>query len=138
MFYLRRLLPLLFLITVPLAAQTTGSISGHVTDTSGAALPGVTVVATSPALQGMRIAVSDIAGLYRLPILPPGSYTVAFTLTGFAQKKNTLVPVVLGKDTAIDVVLSPTLAETITVGSFAPPIDTSSNTLGTNLNATQM
>src|SRR3954463_8017263 len=95
---LRRLLPILILATVPLAAQTTGSISGHVTDTSGAALPGVTVEATSSSLQGMRIGVSDITGLYRLPLLPPGSYTVAFTLSGFAQKKNAAVPVVLGKD----------------------------------------
>ncbi|MEA2336899.1 MAG: hypothetical protein QOE82_906 [Thermoanaerobaculia bacterium] len=135
---LRRLLPILILATVPLAAQTTGSISGHVTDTSGAALPGVTVEATSSALQGARVAVSDITGLYRLPLLPPGSYTVAFTLTGFAQKKNAAVPVVLGKDTALDASLSPTLSESITVGSFAPPIDNSSTTLGTNLNATQI
>ena len=64
---LRRLLPILILVTVPLAAQTTGSISGHVTDTSGAAVPGVTVEATSSALQGTRVATSDINGLYRLP-----------------------------------------------------------------------
>src|SRR3954470_18206975 len=134
----RRLLPILVFITVPLAAQTTGSISGHVTDTSGAALPGVTVEATGPALQGIRIGISDITGLYRLPLLPPGSYTVAFTLTGFAQKKNAAVPVALGKETAVDAVLSPAMTETITVGSFAPPIDTSSTTLGTNLNATQI
>src|SRR3954468_17554148 len=135
---LRRLLPILIFVTVPLAAQTTGSISGHVTDTSGATLPGVTVEATSAALQGVRAATSDITGLYRLPLLPPGSYTVAFTLTGFAQKKNAAVPVALGKENAVDAVLSPAMTETITVGSFAPPIDTSSTTLGTNLNATQI
>jgi len=89
-------------------------------------------------LQGSRVGISDITGLYRLPLLPPGSYTVAFTLTGFAEKKNAAVPVVLGKDTAVDAVLSPSLTETITVGSFAPPIDNSSTTLGTNLNATQI
>ena len=135
---LRRLLPILILVTVPLAAQTTGSIGGHVTDTSGATLPGVTIVANSPALQGIRIAISDATGLYRLPLLPPGSYTVAFTLSGFGQKKQAAVAVLLGKETAVDAVLSPAVTESITVGSFAPPIDTSSTTLGTNLNAAQI
>src|SRR3954447_4809561 len=135
---LRRLLPILIFVTVPLAAQTTGSVSGHVTDTSGATLPGVTVEATSAALQGVRAATSDINGLYRLPLLPPGSYAVAFTLSGFGQKKQAAVSVLLGKETAVDAMLSPTLSESITVGSFAPPIDTSSTTLGTNLNATQI
>ena len=135
---LRRLLPLFLFVTLPLAAQTTGSIAGRVTDSSGALLPGVTVEATSPALQGMRIGVSDITGLYRLPLLPPGSYTVAFTMSGFAPKKNASVPVSLGKETTVDTVLSPSMTESITVGSFAPPIDTTSNTLGTNFNATQI
>jgi len=135
---LRRLLPILILATVPLAAQTTGSISGRVTDTSGATLPGVTVEATSASLQGTREATSDINGLYRLPLLPPGSYTVAYTLAGFGPKKQEAVAVLLGKETAVDIALSPSLSESITVGSFAPPIDTSSNTLGTNLNAAQI
>jgi hypothetical protein len=52
---LRRLLPILIFVTVPLAAQTTGSISGHVADSSGGMVPGVTVEATSPALQGCRL-----------------------------------------------------------------------------------
>ncbi len=134
----RRLLPFLLFATLPLAAQTTGSIAGRVGDSSGAALPGVTVEATSPALQGMRTGISDATGLYRLPLLPPGSYTVQFTLTGFAPKKDASVPVSLGKETTVDALLSPAMTESITVGSFAPPIDTTSNTLGTNLNATQI
>ncbi|HEX9458241.1 MAG TPA: TonB-dependent receptor, partial [Thermoanaerobaculia bacterium] len=135
---LRRLFPLFLLVTLPLAAQTTGTISGRVIDSSGAAIPGVTVEATSTALQGTRVAVSDGAGLYRLFLLPPGSYSVAFTLTGFAAKKNAGVTVALGKETTVDAVLAPAMTESITVGSFAPPIDTSSNTLGTNLTATQI
>ena len=117
---LRRLLPILMFATVPLAAQTTGSISGHVADTSGGAIPGVTVEATSPALQGARVATADILGLYRLPLLPPGSYTVTFTLPGFGPKKQNAVAVLLGKDTALDMVLSPALTESITVGRRKP------------------
>ena len=61
------------------------SLAGTVKDTSGAVLPGVTVEASSPALiTKVRTGVSDELGQYRIPDLPPGTYRVSFTLTGFA------------------------------------------------------
>ena len=60
----------------PVAAQsTTGTISGRVVDSQGLALPGVTVTATSPNLQGARETVTSENGDYILTLLPPGSYT---------------------------------------------------------------
>ena len=54
-------------------------------DTSGAVLPGVTIEASSPALiTKVRTGVTDEAGQYRIPDLPPGTYKVTFTLPGFA------------------------------------------------------
>ena len=54
-------------------------------DTSGAVLPGVTIEASSPALiTKVRTGVTDDAGQYRIPDLPPGTYKVTFTLPGFA------------------------------------------------------
>jgi hypothetical protein len=47
-------------------AQTTGDITGTVTDSSGAALPGVTCTATSASLQGSRTSVTNNSGSYRL------------------------------------------------------------------------
>ena len=62
-------------------AQTAGSIVGRVTDESGAVLPGVTVTATSPALQLPQVAdVTDAQGDYRLTPLPIGTYEVTYTL----------------------------------------------------------
>ncbi|MDQ3068570.1 MAG: TonB-dependent receptor [Acidobacteriota bacterium] len=67
----------------PLAfAQSTGSISGKVTMPDGSPLPGVTIEASANVLPTPRVAVSDENGEYRLPALPPGSYTLKFTLSG--------------------------------------------------------
>src|SRR6187402_1656462 len=61
-----------------------GSITGVVRDTSGAVLPGVTVEASSPALiEKVRAVATDGTGQYRVVDLRPGTYTIAFTLTGF-------------------------------------------------------
>ncbi len=80
----RLLVVLTFVIAVPgLAAAQ--SLAGTVRDTSGAVLPGVTVEASSPALiTKVRTGITDDAGQYRIPDLPPGSYKVTFTLPGFA------------------------------------------------------
>ncbi|MFH1175765.1 MAG: TonB-dependent receptor [Acidobacteriota bacterium] len=78
------------LVGLPAAAQVpTGTLSGHVTDTS-AALPGVTVSVTSPALQGTRIAVTSENGDYIFAFLPPGDYTVRFELQGFQTLETTI------------------------------------------------
>ena len=75
---------LIILILLPAAAHAQASISGTVTDASGAVLPGVTVEASSPALiEKARVVVTDAMGLYRIVDLRPGIYTVTFTLTGF-------------------------------------------------------
>src|SRR4051794_25904802 len=68
---------------LPAFAQQTGSISGKITDTSGGVLPGVTVEAKSNVLPSARTTVSGADGAYQLPALPPGVYTVTFTLQGF-------------------------------------------------------
>jgi len=70
------------------AQVPTGTISGKVTDSSGGVLPGVTVTATSPNLQGERVVVTSNFGDYALPLLPPGTYTVKFELAGFGTKSQ--------------------------------------------------
>src|SRR5262249_38220649 len=49
----------------------------------GGILPGVTVEATGPALLAPRTVETDTSGIYRIIDLPPGTYSVAFTLAGF-------------------------------------------------------
>src|SRR5689334_18097864 len=76
---------LAILLGAPAAqAQTTGSITGIVTDTSGAVMPGATITLSSDRLiGGPQTQVSDAAGTYRFDRLVPGSYNVKFELQGF-------------------------------------------------------
>ena len=77
----RTLLSLLLLgWVVPATAQQVGAMSGKVTDAAGGVLPGVTVEARSDVLPSPRVTVTEATGEYRLPALPPGNYTITFTL----------------------------------------------------------
>src|ERR1700730_9162977 len=71
----------------------TGTIGGKVKDSQDLVVPGVTVTATSPALQGPRSTVTDSQGLYVMRALPPGDYQIKFELNGFATViRSTAVP----------------------------------------------
>jgi hypothetical protein len=130
----RSLIALLVFVSTSAFAQTTGSIGGRVSDSSGGAVPGVTVEAKSNAMQGTRTVVTDPTGAYHLSLLPPGDYAVAFRLEGFAAETRRAIPVSLDKETTLDIAIRPSASAEITVSSQAPVLDTSSTSLGTNLN----
>jgi hypothetical protein len=74
---------------VPASAQVaTGTVSGHVADSGGLAVPGVTVTAESTSLQGVRTVTTTTQGDYIFSLLPPGQYTITFTLNGFGTIKE--------------------------------------------------
>jgi hypothetical protein len=126
------LLVLLAVVAVPASAQTTGTVAGRVTAEDGGVLPGVVVEARGPALPGTRTATSDGSGIYRLTLLPPGSYTVTFALDGFATETRA-VTVALDKETTLPVGLRAAVSEQITVVGEVPVLDATSTTLGANL-----
>src|SRR4051812_864460 len=76
----------LLMVATSLFAQsggsTTGTISGTVKASDGSMLPGVTVTATSPNLQGSRVAYTGSNGDYILRGLTPGKYAVKFEMQG--------------------------------------------------------
>ncbi|HEX6161897.1 MAG TPA: TonB-dependent receptor [Vicinamibacterales bacterium] len=113
----------------PLAARAQGSIAGSVKDPSGAVLPGVTVEASSDALiEKTRTAVTDSAGNYRIVDLPPGTYSVSFTLTGFktVRRDGVLIQGTFSAPVSEQMQVG-ALEETITV-SGTPTVDVSNNT----------
>src|SRR5687767_15806552 len=77
-------------------ASSTGSISGEVKDTQGGVLPGVTVTATSPAQIGALTVVTNEAGIFRFPSVPPGEYKLAFELPGFQSLTRDGIRITLG------------------------------------------
>ncbi|MEM7479813.1 MAG: TonB-dependent receptor [Acidobacteriota bacterium] len=75
---------LVLLTAMPVLAQNpTGTLSGRITDQDGAGLPGVTITATSPNLQGTRVTTTGVNGDYKVAFLPPGDYQVTYELEGF-------------------------------------------------------
>ncbi len=73
----------LVLVAAPLLAQNpTGTITGKVMQDDGP-LPGATITASSPAMQGDKVAISGAQGQYIFRFLPPGQYTVTYALDGF-------------------------------------------------------
>ena len=112
-------------------AQATGQINGNVTDTSGAVLPGVIIEAISDATGASRTALSGSDGLYTIPLVPPGSYTVKASLQGFktAQRDNVRVTVTETARVAFQLEVGQ-LSETITVSAEATLVETSNATHG--------
>jgi len=111
------------------------SIVGQVTDESGAVLPGVTVAATSPALQVRQVSdVTNERGEYRLTPLPIGTYRVEYSLPGFQTVRREDLRLTIGFQARVDIVLKVgALAESVTVSGAAPVVDVTSTSTRTQL-----
>ena len=108
------------------AAQTTANnISGVVRDSTDAVLPGVTVEATSPALiEKVRTTVTDARGQYLIANLPPGLYSVSFTLPGFSVVKREGIQLTVNFTAPVNAQLRVgAVEETITVAGATPVVD---------------
>jgi hypothetical protein len=118
-------------------ATTTGAISGTTTTSDGVAVPGVTVTVSGPALQGTRTTYSGDSGGYIVRGLPPGHYTVEFTMEGMTTVRSS-ANVELGQTSKVDATMAlSTTSEAITVTAEAPTLMTTTQ-LGTNLDDEQI
>ena len=110
------------------SAQQASGIAGTVRDSSGLALPGVTVEAASPALiEKTRAVTTDGEGRYSIVDLRPGAYTVTFSLEGFSTVKRDGIELGAGFTASVNISLSVgAISETITVTGASPVVDTQS------------
>jgi hypothetical protein len=123
-------------VAMPAAAQrTTGEIIGRIVDESGSVLPGVTVTLRGALVAGAPTVVTDATGTYRFPVLPPGTYSVDYTLTGFTTLKREQIPVAVGQVVTLDVSMKVgALEETITVSGESPVVNVVSSEVSTTYN----
>ncbi len=119
--------------------SATGNIVGHVADSSGAAVPGVEVIALNPEKGERFHTVTDQQGLYRLFYLAPATYTLSFQRTGFATIERPNVILQANETPSIDVQLSVgNLTQKIDVTSASPLLETATSTTGTVMEGKEM
>ena len=120
------------ILAVPAAAQqTTGNITGRVTDQQGGALPGVTVTATQANTGFSRTVVTDGEGLYRLTGLPIGSIDLKIEMAGFATLERKELVLNVSQTLNLDVQLQvASMSETVTVSGDTPLLETTSSSVG--------
>src|SRR5215217_6146193 len=125
------------IVLLPSLAMAQGTLTGTVRDQSGAALPGVTVEAASPALiEKSRTAVTDGAGQYRIPSLNPGTYSLTFRLSGFNVVRREGIE--LSGTTTLTIPIEMGIGnvqETVTVSGETPVVDVQNTQRETVLNA---
>jgi hypothetical protein len=132
------LIGLLGLLPVNALAQET-ALSGSVTDTTDAVLPGVTVTAVHVDSGNSFVGVSDTDGRYRIGALRTGVYTITVELSGFATVKREKFELLLGQQATVNFKLPLSgLQESVTVTGESPLIDVRQSKMGSNVDPRQM
>ena len=112
-------------------ASITGSISGVVTDPTGAVVPGVTVVATDIATNIQHTTVTDAKGFYAFPALNVGTYNVAVSQPGFRDFLESSVIINANSAIRIDIKMEiGAVSNTVKVRSDVLQVDTQSTQMG--------
>ena len=126
---------LLSLPLLVLAQTETGTITGTITDQSGAVLPGTTVTVASPAMiGGERTTTTGPGGSYQFIALPPGTYSLKFELAGFRPVTREGIRITANFIAKVDIAMGmEALAETVNVTGEAPTVDSKSTLIATSL-----
>src|SRR5262245_23817508 len=127
---------LLLVAAAPASAQSTAtsSLSGIVTDVSGGAVPGATVVVKNNATSVAVEAVTNSTGQYSFPALPAATYTVTVSLSGFKTFVANDVRLISGRPGEINAKLEVgSLSETVAVKAGSELVQTTSNAVSSTL-----
>ena len=118
-------------------AQFNASLSGTVTDPTGAVVPGATVTLRNTATQSLRTATSSSAGTYQFSELPPGDYALNGTASGFQATSLDHVTLVAETPRNIDLKLQIGASDqTVTVSANEVPVlNTSDASTGNSLSS---
>jgi len=135
-------LPIVLLLCVcaPLFAQRfSGSITGVVTDPQGAVVPGAEVTVTNQATGASQNATSTTSGVYSLPSIDPGTYTVRVKSSNFKEFVAKNVTVNVSSATTVNAALQlGNMNEEVTVEGSAIQVETSTGAVGNVINGTEV
>src|SRR5579875_1298084 len=114
----------MLLLCLPAFSQLNlGSISGTVTDPSGAVIAGAKVTVTDVPRGVSRVLTPDSSGAYSAPSLTPGTYSVTAEYTGFQTIQRTNISVGVGQPVRVDLTMQPgAQSQTVTVTEAVPLI----------------
>ena len=132
---LHHILVSLFLLSAAAFAQDRGAISGTITDSSGAVVPGAKLALRSPATNRTQDLLSGSAGTYTIVNLPAGDYKVSVTKDGFRAAETPSVHVDVNSTTHLDFQLQVgTATETVQVSGNVSLLQTDKSDLGQVIN----
>lgn len=115
----------------PARAQSTGSLQGTVTDSTGAVVPNAKVIVTNEGTGVTHTVQTTSSGIYQVPALPPGRYDVEVSAPGFAGSKTTGVALPVGTTVTTDMKLSVSgTQQTVQVNAQAPVVDQTGISVG--------
>lgn len=136
---MRRVIMFCAILAIPgIASAQEATLSGTVTDSTGAVLPGVTIQAVHEASGNSFDTVSDARGIYRLQVRT-GTYRIKAELSGFTPIVRAGVEVLVGQAVTINLPMAPGgVAEAVTVTAQSPLVDTMTSNLGGNVNPRQV
>jgi len=122
---------LLLLSSGALAQEFRATISGTVTDASGAVVTGASILVTETQSGTTNRTVSDNAGLYVVPFLPPGDYTITVTKNGFETLTRAGITLQAQEHPVINLALIVgSTNQTVTVTAEAPLVDQENASVG--------
>ena len=115
---------------------TNGSLTGLVSDPSGAAVVGATVTLTNVDTNYSQTMTTDNTGVYQFKLVPPGKYALSIASTGFAeyQQKGIVINANLYATQNVQLKVGTGKGETVSVTADAQLINTTSAELGTTVN----
>ena len=136
---LAKVLAIGVILLLPVAAFAQDAVlTGTVTDSTGAVLPGVTVTASNDATGNKFLGVTDERGIYRMPVRV-GTYQVTAELQGFSTATRAGVNLLVGQTASLNMQMAPsTVQETVTVTGEAPLIDLKNSSIGGNVDPKQV
>jgi hypothetical protein len=114
-------------------AQIAGELRGRVVDAAGATVPGAHVTLTQQATGVKQTTVTTSDGIYDFPQLVSGTYTLDVDSTGFAHYQRNGITVVTGGTVGLDLPLAVSGADSVTVNSDAPLLQSQTSNIATTI-----